>query len=77
MSTRCLTVLSGLVLTSSHPQKENDTSQVVEEEEVLVRSAKSLEILREEVTKEVSRQISFFNKSCDARNFIVIELVFF
>ena len=73
MSTRSFTILSGLVLTSSHPQKENDTSQVVEEEEVLVRSAKSLEILREEVTKEVSRQKSFFNKSCNDRNFIVIE----
>ena len=40
MSTRSLTILSlivsGLVLTSSHPQKEDDTSQVVEEEEVLV-----------------------------------------
>ena len=75
MSTRSLTILSGLVLTSSHPQKGNDTSQVVEEEEVLVRSAKSLEILREEVTKEVSRQISFVNKGCDARKlfFIVNE----
>ena len=71
MSTRSFTILSGLVLTSSHPQKENDTSQVVEEEKVLVRSAKSLEILREEVTKEVSRQISFVYKGCDDRKKII------